>query len=91
MKVPRTVTSNTQSVDARPRVLVADDQPRVLEMVVELLEADFEIIAAASDGRQALDLSLRLDPNIIVLDVSMPKLDGSENFVALVRVPKLSF
>ena len=64
--------------DAKPRVLIADDNPRVLEMVVDLLEADFEIIAAASDGRQALDLSLRLDPQIIVLDVSMPELDGFE-------------
>ena len=76
MKVPRTVSSNVHRADAKPRVLVADDNPRVLEMVVELLEADFEIVAAASDGRQALDLSLRLDPDIIVLDVSMPELDG---------------
>jgi DNA-binding NarL/FixJ family response regulator len=45
-------------------------------MVVELLEADFEIVATAPDGRQALDLSLRLDPDVVVLDVSMPELDG---------------
>ncbi len=48
----------------------------MLEMIVEQLAADFEIVAAASEGRQALDLSFRLDPDIAVLDINMPGLDG---------------
>jgi DNA-binding NarL/FixJ family response regulator len=55
-------------------------------MVAELLEADFEIVAAASDGRQALDLSLRLDPDVVVLDVSMPGLNGFQVLRELRRI-----
>jgi DNA-binding NarL/FixJ family response regulator len=75
MKAPRTVRSLSQSV-RRTRVLVADDHSHVLEMIVEQLAADFEIVAAASDGRQALELLFRLDPDIAVLDINMPGLDG---------------
>jgi CheY-like chemotaxis protein len=75
MKVPRAVTADIPKANA-PRVLVADDQPRVLDMVVAQLQADFEIVATASDGQQALDLSLDLDPDVVVLDISMPKLGG---------------
>jgi DNA-binding NarL/FixJ family response regulator len=45
-------------------------------MIVEQLPNDFEIVAAASDGRQALDLLFRQDPDIAVLDINMPGLDG---------------
>jgi CheY-like chemotaxis protein len=86
MKVPRAVSSIVRRADAKPRVLVADDNADVLEMVVELLEADFDIIATASDGMQALDLSLRLDPEIIVSDVSMPKLSGFQILQELRRI-----
>src|SRR5262245_23415184 len=86
MKVPRTVWSNIQGADAKPRVLIADDQPRILEMVVQRLKTDFEVVATASDGRQALDLSLRLDPDAVVLDVSMPELDGFQVLQELRRL-----
>jgi DNA-binding NarL/FixJ family response regulator len=76
MKVPRTVRSDISRAGAKPRVLVADDQPRVLEMLVDRLDADFEVVADASDGRQALDFAVRFDPDVVVLDVSMPGLDG---------------
>jgi DNA-binding NarL/FixJ family response regulator len=62
--------------NAKPRLLLADDNTRVVQMVRGLLSADFDIVAEAPDGRQALDLSLDLDPDVIVLDVSMPELDG---------------
>ena len=86
MKVPRTVWSDVERAEAKPRVVIADDQPRFLEMVVQRLKADFEIVATASDGRQALDLSLRLDPDAIVLDVSMPELNGFQVLQELRRV-----
>ena len=86
MKVPRTVWSSIQRADAKPRVLIADDQPRVLEMVVQRLNTDFEVVATASDGRQALDLSLRFDPDAVVLDVSMPELDGFQVLQELRRL-----
>jgi DNA-binding NarL/FixJ family response regulator len=75
MRAPRTVPSNSHGV-RKTRVVVADDHSRVLEMIVEQLPNDFEIVAAASDGRQALDLLFRQDPDIAVLDINMPGLDG---------------
>ena len=80
------MTSNAQGVDARPRVLLADDHVEILNVLTVLLESDFDIVASASDGRQALDLSLRLDPDIVVLDVSMPELSGFETLRELRRI-----
>jgi CheY-like chemotaxis protein len=62
--------------DGKPRVLLADDHPQVLKFVAQLLADDFEIVAAVPDGRQALELTFRLNPDIAVLDVTMPELDG---------------
>jgi len=85
MQLPR-ITPNAKEVDAKPRVLLADDHVKVLEVVAGLLAADFDIVAAVSDGRQALGLSLRLDPDIVVLDVMMPELDGFQTLQELRRV-----
>jgi DNA-binding NarL/FixJ family response regulator len=55
-------------------------------MVVPRLKTDFEVVATASDGREALDLALRLDPDAVVLDVSMPELDGFQVLQELRRL-----
>ena len=62
--------------DARPSVLVADDHPQVLEAVSTLLEADFRLVGATTDGQRALESSYRLDPDLVVLDITMPGLNG---------------
>jgi DNA-binding NarL/FixJ family response regulator len=62
--------------NARPSVLVADDHPQVLEAVSRLLEADFRLVAATTDGQHALESSIRLDPDVVVLDITMPGLNG---------------
>lgn len=62
------------------RLIIADDHPIVrqgLRRVIER-ETDLEIIAEASDGAATLDLIVRLQPDIVVLDVDMPKLNGFE-------------
>ena len=61
---------------SRPRVLLADDFPGVLEEVRRLLEHDFEVVASACDGEKALRLAVSLDPDILVLDICMPILSG---------------
>jgi DNA-binding NarL/FixJ family response regulator len=68
---------------SRPRVLVADDYPQVLESVSGLLSTDFDVVATATHGLRAVDLALRLQPDIVVLDVAMPGLDGFQTAQAL--------
>jgi DNA-binding NarL/FixJ family response regulator len=62
--------------DTRASVLLADDHLPVLESVSTLLETDFRIVAATTDGQRALESSHRLDPDVVVLDIAMPGLNG---------------
>jgi DNA-binding NarL/FixJ family response regulator len=62
--------------ERRLRVLVADDNASILAKASTRLAKDFEVVAAVSDGRQALHAARRLDPDVAVLDVTMPELDG---------------
>jgi CheY-like chemotaxis protein len=48
----------------------------VLESVSQLLAADFDVVAVATDGQAAIDASHRVDPDAIVMDITMPRLDG---------------
>jgi NarL family two-component system response regulator LiaR len=62
------------------RILLADDHPIVREGLRAVLEtqADFEVIAEAADGDEALRLALKLQPDILLLDLEMPVRDGVE-------------
>ncbi len=62
------------------RVLVCDDQPLVRLGFVATLDAqpDMRVIGEAGDGRQAVDLAARQRPDVVVLDIRMPVLDGLE-------------
>jgi DNA-binding NarL/FixJ family response regulator len=62
--------------ERRLRVLVADDNASILAKASTRLARDFEVVAAVSDGRQAVHAARRLDPDVAVLDVTMPELDG---------------
>jgi DNA-binding NarL/FixJ family response regulator len=70
---------------ARPRVLLVDDHIPFVESVSHLLAAAFDIVATAGDGRQALDLARRLRPDVVVLDVAMPYLNGFQTLEQLRR------
>jgi DNA-binding response OmpR family regulator len=65
-------------VSDRPLVLVADDDPDILNLVMLRLERDGYEVVGASDGEGALQQALERVPDLAVLDVSMPKLDGYE-------------
>jgi len=67
-----------ESAVPRKRVLVADDQPRMLEVVAELLEESFDVIGSVSDGQAAVEATLALEPDLVVLDISMPVMSGIE-------------
>jgi DNA-binding NarL/FixJ family response regulator len=62
------------------RTLVADDHRIVRESLVALLEASgtCEVVAQAADGMEAVELALRLRPQVAILDISMPRLNGIE-------------
>ena len=60
----------------RPRILLADDHPGVLEHVSRILGTDYEVVGAVADGRAAVDAAFRLQPDLVVLDIMMPELDG---------------
>ena len=62
----------------RPLVLVADDDPDILNLVMLRLERDGYEVVGAADGERALEQALERVPDLAVLDVSMPKLDGYE-------------
>ena len=61
---------------SRVRILLADDHPNFPEMAENLLESDFEVVAKVCDGKALFDAALRLKPDIIVSDISMPVLNG---------------
>jgi two-component system response regulator NreC len=63
---------------ARKRVLVADDLTPVLDAVAALLRDAFDIVGMVSDGRTALEAILKLEPDLVVLDLSMPDMTGIE-------------
>ena len=60
----------------RSRVLLADDHPLTLEGLRAFLEPHLEIVATATDGRALVDAALRLKPDLIILDITMPLLNG---------------
>ena len=61
---------------AIPRVVLADDLPEMLERVTQLLGHDFDIVWVAHNGEQAVQAVVTLNPDLLVLDVSMPILNG---------------
>lgn len=63
---------------ARARVIVADDHALILEGLRGMLEPEFEVVAAVGDGRALLRAAQELRPDIIVVDISMPLLNGIE-------------
>jgi DNA-binding response OmpR family regulator len=63
-------------VSARPVVLVADDDPDILNLVSLCLERDGYDVVRATDGQLALDAAFDRPPDLALIDVSMPKLDG---------------
>jgi pilus assembly protein CpaE len=60
------------------RVLIVDDIPSTLENLQKLLsfEDDIEVCGTAADGRRAIDEARRLEPDVVLMDVNMPQLDG---------------
>ena len=62
----------------RPRVLLADDHPMMLEGVRKLLERTCEIVGVVMEGHGLVEAATRLRPDLVITDISMPGIDGIE-------------
>jgi two-component system nitrate/nitrite response regulator NarL len=72
------------------RIVIADDHPIVRDGLKKLLllEDDFDVVGEASDGREVLEKVRDLDPDVLLLDLRMPNLDGLGTLQALAQVNK---
>ena len=60
------------------RVLVVDDIPETRDHLTKLLgfESDIDVVGAAASGREALEMAVRLSPDVVLMDINMPDMDG---------------
>jgi DNA-binding NarL/FixJ family response regulator len=60
-----------------PSLLIVEDSPRLLEALTDmLLKAGFDVVATAVSGRDAISLARALQPDLVLMDIRMPELDG---------------
>ena len=75
-----------------PRILLADDHTMLLDAFRRLLEPRCEIVGTACDGRELVELAATTRPDVIVLDISMPRLNGMDACAQLRRkMPDVRF
>lgn len=72
----------------KKRVLVADDDPSISRLLERILSQDYDVVTA-SDGQSALTLASQIKPNLMILDVMMPGLDGFQLAGKARAVPQL--
>src|SRR5213593_2216199 len=73
----------SQAEDQHPmadqiRVLIVDDIPETRDHLTKLLgfETDIEVVGSASSGREAIDMAGRMRPDVVLMDINMPDMDG---------------
>jgi PAS domain S-box-containing protein len=82
----------TNSPSNRGRVLIVDDNRKILDLLVELLELEGYEVSAATDGAQALEAAFSFfDPDVVVSDVVMPVVDGFELCRRLKEDPRTAY
>jgi DNA-binding NarL/FixJ family response regulator len=63
---------------SKVRVLLADDHPNLLEILQSILEPTFEVVGKVRDGKSLLEAATKLNPDVIITDISMPIVNGIE-------------
>ncbi|UPG91335.1 response regulator transcription factor [Luteibacter aegosomaticola] len=74
-----------QPTARRPTLVLAEDHPQMAREITRLLAADFDVLAAVTDGESLLTLAVRLRPDAVVTDIGMPGMDGINAAEHLVR------
>ena len=70
----------------KPRILLADDHALVLEGFRRILEGDYELVGTVGDGRALLEAAKTMHPDIVILDISMPLLNGIDAATQLKKI-----
>jgi DNA-binding NarL/FixJ family response regulator len=70
--------TGSHTTSSRPRVLLADDYANILTAMKRLLSGSCDVVGAVSTGRQLLDAAGRLHPDVIVVDLQLPDMNGLE-------------
>ena len=68
---------------ARARILLADDHKEIRDRAVRLLEPEFEVVGTVADGNALLKAAAQMKPDVCVIDISMPLLNGIEAAIKL--------
>ena len=66
------------TASSKPRIILADDHTFIADACAQILRNEFEIVASVKDGQALLEVAPRLKPDVIVLDIGMPLLNGIE-------------
>src|SRR6185295_1733170 len=72
---------------AKPRILVADDHPDTRQRITALLQSEFDVVASVADGQAAVEMTRAQSPDLVVLDIAMPVLDGFEAAAIIRELP----
>ena len=84
--------SHSRRAVRRPRLLLADDHDLILNALRQLLEREFTVLRAVSDGEALVGAALELRPDVVLCDVSMPRLSGFQAIQRLRQeLPQLRF
>jgi DNA-binding NarL/FixJ family response regulator len=62
----------------KARILLADDHAELLALAVQIIDAEFEVVETFNNGQAVVDAAAALEPDLVVLDISMPGLNGIE-------------
>lgn len=73
--------------NAKTKILVVDDDPHIVKTIRDRLERNGYDVLTASNGRDGLEMALDEKPNVVLLDIIMPIMDGHEMLEALRRQP----
>ena len=60
----------------RPRILIADDHKLMAELCQKILESEFDVVGTVGDGRELLHTAVKVKPDVVLLDIGMPVLNG---------------